>query len=105
MFAVLYRWRVKQGKEDDFRDAWHRATEAIYKQRGSLGSRLMRVPDGDFYALAQWPTRDLWLSRNQPTEADPTESQRMRDAIEYAYPPVELVVEDDLLQDRVHPRA
>ena len=38
MFAVLYRWQVKPGREDEFRDAWHRATEAIYQHRGSLGS-------------------------------------------------------------------
>ena len=98
MFAVLYHWRVKDGNEDEFRRAWRNATEAIYRHKGSLGSRLMRAEDGDFYALAQWPTRDAWLARIQPTEADPTASQQMRDAIEQAYPPVELEVEDDLLR-------
>ena len=102
MFAVLYRWRAKENKEDEFRDAWHRATEAIYRHKGSLGSRLMRSQDGDFYALAQWPTRDHWRARSQPTEADPTASQQMRDAIEYAHPPVELEVADDLLRDEAY---
>ena len=102
MFAVLYRWRVKQGMEEEFREAWHQATDAIYRQKSSLGSRLMRAPDGDFYALAHWPTRDLWLARSQPTEADPSASQRMRDAIEQAYEPVELNVVDDLSRDGGH---
>ena len=97
MFAVLYRWRIKEGKKDEFRQAWRNATEAIYRHKGSLGSRLMRAEDGDFYALAQWPTRDAWLARSQPTEADPAASQQMRDAIEQAHAPVELEVVDDLL--------
>ena len=99
MFLVLYRWRIKQGMEEEFRDAWHQATEAIYQHRGSLGSRLMRSLDGDFYALAQWPTQDSWLARNEPAEASASASQRMRNAIEHAYPPVELEVERDLFRD------
>ncbi len=98
MFAVLYRWRVRPGQEENFRDAWHAATEAIYRHKGSLGSRLMQAQDGDFFALAQWPNRDLWLARNNPSQADPTASRRMQDAIEHAYEPVELQVTDDLLR-------
>ena len=98
MFAVLYRWQVKPGSEDEFRDAWHRATEAIYRHRGSLGSRLMQAGDGDFYALAQWPSRNDWLARNHPTQADPVASHQMRDAIDHIYAPVELEVTEDLLR-------
>ena len=101
MFAVLYRWRVKVGMEEEFSDAWGRATEAIYRMKGSLGSRLMRAPDGDFYALAQWPTREMWLERNQPTAANTTASHQMREAIEHAFPPVELDVVEDLVKDGV----
>ena len=62
-------------------------------------SVLCQAGDGDFYALAQWPSRNDWLARNHSTEADPIASQQMRDAIDHAYAPVELEVAEDLLRE------
>ena len=56
-FAVLYRWRVRAGMGPSFVAAWSRLTNAL-RQKGSLGSRLHRGPDGIWYAYAQWPTED-----------------------------------------------
>ena len=30
MFAVLYRWQIKPGMEEQFMDGWHRVTRAIH---------------------------------------------------------------------------
>ncbi len=98
MFVVIYRWKLKDGKESDFKDAWRRATEAIYRRRGSLGSQLMKAGDGTYYAIARWPDRDLWLNRSQPEAADPEASKTMGELTEAAYPPIELEVSEDMLQ-------
>ena len=99
MFVVIYRWSLAEDAEDEFREAWRRATEAIYSTKGSLGSRLMKSADGLYYGMAQWPSRELWENRNQPTPADADASQRMRELTASSLPPIELEVTDDLLRN------
>lgn len=60
MFVVVYWWRVKPGKEEQFRDAWRRGTREIARIYGGLGSRLHREADGRFVAIAEWPDRETW---------------------------------------------
>jgi heme-degrading monooxygenase HmoA len=40
MFVALYRWKLKRGKEDQFREAWSQVTRSIREKCGSLGSRV-----------------------------------------------------------------
>lgn len=58
-FAVLYRWRLHEGAEDAFVRAWSRVSELLRSERGSLGSRLHRGPDGVWYSYAQWPSAEV----------------------------------------------
>lgn len=60
MFVVVYWWRVKPGKEAQFRDAWRRGTREIARIYGGWGSRLHREADGRFVAMAEWPDRAAW---------------------------------------------
>ncbi|MBL8447815.1 MAG: antibiotic biosynthesis monooxygenase [Zoogloeaceae bacterium] len=60
MFVVVYGWRVKAGKEAQFREAWCRGTREIVRIYGGLGSRLHRESDGRFVAMAEWPDRATW---------------------------------------------
>jgi quinol monooxygenase YgiN len=71
-FAVIYRWRLKPGKEQQFVQAWSRMTEAYVRNCGALGSRLHRGPDSVWYAYAQWPdaaARERAFARNEESEA------------------------------------
>jgi hypothetical protein len=52
--VALYRWRLHAGHEEAFSRAWSNVTAAL-RQRGSLGSRLHRGPEGIWYGYAQWP--------------------------------------------------
>ena len=60
MFIAVYWWRVKPGKEEQFRQAWRRGTELITARYGSFGSRLHRDRDGRFVGYAQWPDYETW---------------------------------------------
>jgi hypothetical protein len=60
MFLVLYQWRIKPGKEEQFREAWRRGTLAITKRYQSFGSRLGRTADGRFVGAAEWPDEQSW---------------------------------------------
>lgn len=57
MYAVIYEFKVKKGKDADFIDAWEAMTELIYKNEGSLGSRLHLEQPGVYIAYAQWPSQ------------------------------------------------
>lgn len=102
MFVAIYKWKLKDSRDSEFREAWRHATKAIYASRGSLGSQLMHATDGTYYAVARWPTRDLWLGRSDPDPADPQASQTMAGLIETNFPPIELEVTDDMLALEPH---
>jgi heme-degrading monooxygenase HmoA len=58
MFIVLYRWRIKPEKEDQFIEGWAEVTDYFRKNWNSLGSRLHRGSDGVYYGYAQWRSKE-----------------------------------------------
>lgn len=79
-FAVIYRWRLKDGMEAQFIEAWSQITRLLREQRGSLGSRLHQGPDGIWYGYAQWPSAAARAAAfATPVDADA--GARMRAAI------------------------
>jgi heme-degrading monooxygenase HmoA len=98
MFIALYRWGVKEGREDRFREGWRRLTEEIYGRRGSYGSRLHRAEDGTWVAYAQWPDRESWRASGGAAAVDGEAAEMMRESIEVSHPPVLMEVVDDLLK-------
>jgi heme-degrading monooxygenase HmoA len=90
-FAVLYRWRLHPGKEEQFIEAWARVSERLLQERGSLGSRLHSGPGGIWYSYAQWPSSDARDLAFTLPPIDATARERMRDATTESFP--ELVLE------------
>lgn len=106
MFVAVYWWRVKPGKEAQFRAAWRRGTELITQKYGSYGSRLHRDRDGRFVGYAEWPDRATWQRAFDAKMIydDPETRRSFVDAIEEAAPNGEpsfaMEVTDDLLTAR-----
>ncbi|WFB05896.1 antibiotic biosynthesis monooxygenase [Streptomyces sp. LX-29] len=96
MFAVIYRWRLRPGKEEQFVDGWHRVTRAIHAQCGSYGSRLHQADDGTWAAYARWPDAE---TRERCSTPDPEGLALMRDAVEEYFPETRLRIVDDLLAE------
>lgn len=95
-FTILYRWRIRAGREEAFTKAWEAITLFHLGQSGSHGSRLHVGEDGIWYAYAQWPSaeaRQNALSGNAPEEA----VNVMRDAIEERLPEIILSIASDHL--------
>lgn len=98
-FAVIYRWRLRRGMEQQFQEAWATVTETFMAERRALGSRLHRDDDGDWVAYAQWPSRQAWEVSSEVGPADEEVSASMAEAIEKSYPPIPLdPVQDYLVQ-------
>lgn len=103
MFIAVYWWRVKPGKEDQFRKAWSRGTDLIRQRFGGLGSRLHRDSQGRFVAYAQWADKEAWQRAYDARfdYGEPETARLFRDAISESAPghlPVFMMtVTDDLL--------
>lgn len=101
MFIVLYRWKLREGREDSFREGWRRRTEEIHRRCGSLGSRLHRAEDGTWIAYAQWPDRRTWEAASKITPADAEAVGMMRESVETSFPNTYMSVAEDLLKSKV----
>ncbi|MCA1564174.1 MAG: antibiotic biosynthesis monooxygenase [Acidobacteria bacterium] len=100
MFVALYRWKLKEGQEQKFREGWLRRTVEIYRRCGSLGSRLHRAEDGTWVAYAQWPDKRHWEAARRVPVTDTEASDMMKESVEVSYPEMLLEVSDDLLESR-----
>lgn len=96
-FAVVYRWKVSESKEAQFRAAWEEVTKAIIEFDGGLGSRLHKASDGTWLAYAQWPSRERWEQASAGTRIAKNAMQQLTDAIEERLPHIELEPVADFL--------
>ena len=96
-FAVIYRWRIHAEKEKDFVAAWTRISELLYSQRGSLGSRLHRGPEGIWYSYAQWSSAEARALAFEAPPVDPEASALLKACIAESFPEVVLEPVSDLL--------
>ncbi len=65
MYAIIYRFDVRQGQEAQFETSWQLVTHAFMKHAGGLGSRLHKNETGSYIAYAQWPDKISWESARQ----------------------------------------
>jgi heme-degrading monooxygenase HmoA len=87
-FAVVYRWRLLEGREDAFAAAWSRVSALLLAERGSLGSRLHRGADGIWYSYAQWPSAEARDRAFAAGPVDPEATKQMREAIAETLPEI-----------------
>ena len=101
MYVAIYRWRVKPGKEAQFREAWRRSTRAITRIYGSRGSRLHRDREGRFLGYALWPDQASWQRAFDAKMVydDPQARAMFIDALEEDSRPGELIAAMEVLDD------
>jgi RimJ/RimL family protein N-acetyltransferase len=99
--AILYHWRLKPGREDEFRAAWLEGTKLIHKQCASYGARLHEADNGLFWSYARWPSEES----RQSCFADHDFFQKdcfktMQACIEERFDEVVMSITDDALDER-----
>ncbi len=95
VFTVIYRWRIKAGREAEFERVWRRRTEKIHATRGSFGARLHREPDGTYASIALWPSRQAWERDGPPLPDDAEDEKIFRESLCDVFSPLLLEVVDD----------
>jgi ribosomal-protein-alanine N-acetyltransferase len=104
--AVLYRWKLKPGRDDAFRAAWLEGTQLIHKQCASYGARLHKDEAGLFWSYARWPSETTRQTCWDSHDFGATDCfQIMRDCIAERLPEIVLTLTDDALTERgpAHP--
>lgn len=98
MFAVIYRFVLKENQEEKFIHAWAEMTKLIKQYEGGLGSRLHHEKENTYLAYAQWPDRKTWenFGSKLPEEAK-IHSINMNEACEVSETIHTMNVMEDLL--------
>jgi hypothetical protein len=100
VFAVVYRWRLHPGREEQFVDGWERVTAAIRAGCGSHGSRLHRADDGTWVAYARWPDA---ATREACAHGDAEGERLMAESVAERFPELTMQLVSDRLAEP--PRA
>ncbi|MEM6730765.1 MAG: antibiotic biosynthesis monooxygenase [Myxococcota bacterium] len=95
MFAVVYRWKLKPGKEHDFQRAWAALTDEFIESHGGLGSRLHRGDEGLWLAYARWNDRQSWEREKEIQNQEALST--MKQCISERFPPLPLDITEDKL--------
>lgn len=82
MFVVMYRWKLKDGTENAFQEAWATRTKEIKVEAGGLGSRLHKSDDHSWIAYAQWPSKEIWVEAVGKPGSPSMAAQIMKEATE-----------------------
>lgn len=102
VFTVIYSFKVKPEKHNEFEKAWRDLTILYRDFAGSLGSRLHKESDNVYVAYAQWPNKKSWEDSNEKLPDESGESRiLMRDACTEIKVLHQLNVIDDLLVKNV----
>ncbi len=94
-FVVIYRWRVLEERDAEFRTAWTQLTTAMRTYRRSHGSRLMRDASGIYVAIASWPSREAWAATEPPIPHEDEYLATFRAALVESFPTETFTLEID----------
>ncbi len=87
-FAVIYRMRLHPGMESQYISAWSTVTKRLRAERGGMGSRLHRGPEGIWYAYAQWPSAKVRTQAFALGSVDADAERQMDEAIAERLPEI-----------------
>lgn len=99
--AVLYRWKLKPGRETEFETAWAEGTRRIHAACGSYGAILHRGEDGLYWSYAAWPdeaTRKTCFTNHDWFSQDCFKT--MQACIAERFDEIRLTVAEDALTSR-----
>lgn len=100
-FTVIYSFKIIEGKENDFINAWTELTKLIYRHAGSYGSRLHKADKLLFIGYAQWTDKATWEhSGGKLPETANEFRKQMRESCSEIRTEYEMEIVEDLLHEK-----
>jgi hypothetical protein len=91
MIYVLFRWDLKSGTEQSFKEGWTEIIHRNIEKHGALWSRLHKTKDNQWISYSKWLS-DVHFKRAQTIHDQHEEARiKMVSAITKTYPPIVMV--------------
>ncbi|OGT21947.1 MAG: hypothetical protein A3C55_02495 [Gammaproteobacteria bacterium RIFCSPHIGHO2_02_FULL_42_13] len=108
MIAVIYRFRLKPGREEEYKRHWQNVVNYFREHRGAIGSTLHQSNDGLWCVYSLWPSEEIrdqaWPLTSEIREDSKTlavyieqELAHMKACVEEKLPDIKLNMVNDLL--------
>jgi quinol monooxygenase YgiN len=105
MIAVIYKFRLKDGKEKEYQKNWRKLADYFVKNRGAIGSCLHKAENDLWIAYSRWPDQKTrkasWTDNKKILATLPEDIQQtmmtMKNCIKRRYPETCMNVQEDLL--------
>ncbi len=81
MFHVLYRWQIKPGMENQFKEGWSEIVQRNINLYGAMGSQLSIGSDGWWRSLSYWPSEADWLRALRIDDSQQDARRKMLEAV------------------------
>jgi len=91
MIAVLFRWEIKAGCEQSFKEGWSEIIQRNIEKYGALGSRLHKTKDNQWLSYSQWISEDHFNNAQNLKDTHEQARIKMINAISKAYEPIIMV--------------
>ncbi len=98
IYTYIYRWKIKNGKSDDFINSWKNITDYYLEHHNSLGSRLHYIGQNEYIAYANWPNKEARnIAFNSNNDKIKIDEKMMKDAILKSYD----IIQSSLISDKL----
>ena len=107
MIYVLFRWDLKSGCEQSFKEGWTEIIHRNIEKHGALGSRLHKTKDNQWISYSKWLS-EVHFNRAQNLRDQHEEARvKMVNAITKTYPPIVMVpvLDNIVVTDPAQPQS
>lgn len=91
MIAVIFRWDLKDGYEQLFKEGWSEIVHLNIEKHGALGSRLYHSKDNQWISYSQWISEEHFYNARNLFDVNAEARIKMAEAIYKAYEPIVMV--------------
>jgi len=91
MIAVLFRWEIKPGSEQSFKEGWSEIIQRNIEKYGALGSRLHKTKGNLWLSYSQWISEEHFNNAQNLKDTHEEARIKMINAISKAYDPIVMV--------------
>ncbi len=88
MIAVIFRWDLKPGHEQTFKEGWSEIIHRNIEKYGALGSRLHHAQGNQWIAYSQWVSEEHFKQAQNLHDKHEQARIKMLTSIEKAYTPI-----------------